>query len=156
MSNSAPSTDSSNQDEHGWRPEIGVFPLVEIPTGDADRGLGAGKTQVYLPIWIQKDFGRWTSYGGGGYWINPGAGRRDYWFAGWLLQRQVSERLALGGELFHQTASTSLGGDSTGFNLGGVYDLSEHYHLLFSAGSGLKDAAETNRFSYYLGIQKTF
>ena len=60
---------------------------------------------AFIPIWLQKDFGDWTTYGGGGYWINPGPGNRNYWFAGWLLQRQVTKQLALGAEVFHQTAS---------------------------------------------------
>jgi len=31
----------------------------------------------------------------------------------------------------------SMDKDSTGFNLGGIYDFAENYHLLFSAGRGL-------------------
>ncbi len=82
------------EDADGWRPQIGVFPLVELPTANSGRGLGTGYTQVFLPLWIQKSFGAWTTYGGGGYWHNPGAGNRDYWFAGWLVQRQVTDALA--------------------------------------------------------------
>jgi len=143
-------------DEDDWYPQIGIFPLVEIPAGDSGRGLGAGKMQVFLPVWLQKDFGDWMSYGGGGFWSNPGAGNRDYWFAGWLLQYQFTKSLALGAEVFHQTADTIGGGDITGFNLGGIYDVSEHYHLLFSGGRGLQNAALANQFSYYLAIQSTF
>jgi hypothetical protein len=138
-----------------WWPQVGVFPLVEVPSGDTRRGLGTGHLREFLPVWIQKDFGDWTTYGGGGYWINPGAGNRNYWFAGWLLQRKVTDSLALGGELFHETASTIGGKDSSGFNLGGIYDITEHYHLLFSAGRGLQNVPATNEFSYYLGFQWT-
>jgi len=134
----------------------GVFPLVVVPTGNENRGLGGGETQVYLPLWLQKDFGPWTTYGGGGYWVNPGTGNQDYWFAGWLLQRQVTDHLVLGGEVFYQTADTVDGVDSTGFNLGGIYDFSSQHHLLFSAGTGIQNASETNTFSYYLGYQYTF
>ena len=147
--------------EDDWYPQVGVFPLVEIPTGDARRNLGAGYTQVFLPLWVQKDFGKWTTYGGGGYWVNPGPGARDYWFAGWLLQRQVTEKLALGLEIFHQTASMVGRGGSTGFSAGGQYDLDEHHHLLFSAGQGgllyaVDAAAVTRPVTYYLGFQWTF
>jgi hypothetical protein len=38
-----------------------------VPTGNESRGLGAGHVQLYLPIWFQKDFGKWTTYGGGGF-----------------------------------------------------------------------------------------
>jgi hypothetical protein len=142
--------------EKDWFPQVGIFPLVELPTGNPDRGLGAGKARVYLPVWLQKDFGDWTTYGGGGYWINPGPGNKNYWFAGWLLQRKVTEKLALGAEVFHQTAMEQGGRDSAGFNFGGIYDFTAHYHLLFSAGRGLQDARDSNQFSYYLALQKTF
>jgi len=111
---------------------------------------------AFLPIWLQKDFGRWTTYGGGGYWINPGAGNRDYWFAGWQLQYRLMPSLALGAELYHQTDDSLGGGETTGFNFGGIYDLTEHYHLLFSGGRGLQHAAWTNQASWYLSLQSTF
>jgi hypothetical protein len=139
-----------------WWPQVGVFPLIEVPTGNAQRGLGEGKFREYFPVWLQKDWGDWTTYGGGGYWINPGPGNRNYWFAGWLLQRQVTKDLALGVEAFHQTADTVGGQDTTGFNLGGIYDFNDHYHLLFSGGRGLQNPALTNQFSYYLALQSTF
>jgi hypothetical protein len=147
--------------ENDWWPQVGVFPLLEAPTGDARRNLGAGYVQAFLPLWIQKDFGKWTTYGGGGYWINPGPGNRDFWFTGWLLQRQVTDKLALGGEIFYQTSSMIGRGDSTGFNLGGQYDFTSHYHLLFSAGRGgllyaVSAAAVTAPFTYYFGFQWTF
>jgi len=138
-----------------WWPQVGVYPLLELPTGDADHGLGTSHRRMFLPVWLQKDFGQWTTYGGGGRWMNPGAGNHDYWFFGWLLQRQVTDRLSLGGELFHQSADADDGNDTTGFNVGGSYDLDDHYHLLASAGRGLRNAARTNAFSYYVAIQWT-
>jgi hypothetical protein len=146
------------EDKNGWRPQVGVFPQVELPTGDQNRGLGAGHVRVYLPLWVQKSSGDWTTYGGGGYWINQDdiLGDKNYWFFGWLLQRKVTEKLTLGGEIFHQTADTVLGKDSTGFNLGGSYDFDEHHHLLFSAGRGFQNASTTNLHSWYLGWQITY
>ena len=143
-------------EETDSRPQVGVFPLIELPTGDPDRGLGAGYTRAFLPVWLQKSYGDWLTYGGGGYWINPGPENKNYWFTGWLLQRQVTKPLALGVELFHETANTVDGKATTGFNVGGIYDVSDHYHLLFSGGSGLQNTAVTNRFSYYLALQYTF
>ena len=139
-----------------WLPMVGLFPLLEFPTGDQDRGLGAGRTRAFLPIWLQKDFGPWTTYGGGGYWINPGAENKNFWFVGWLVQHRITEKLTLGAEVFHETADTIGGTSNTGFNLGGYYDFTENYHLLFSAGRGVQHAADTNQFSYYLGFQVTF
>jgi hypothetical protein len=41
----------------------------------------------------------------------------------------------------------------TAFNVGGYLHLSEHQHILFSAG---RDIVGPNRFSSYLGYQLTF
>jgi len=134
------------------RPQVGIFPLVEIPTGDADRGLGGGHTQVYLPVWIQKSWGAWTTYGGYGWWRNPGAGNRNWTYAGWLLQRDLGERLTLGGELFHTTAATLDGRASNGFDLGGQVNFGEKHHLLFSAGRNF--SGQTQSY-FYFGYQLT-
>lgn len=144
------------EDTQGWLPMAAIFPAVDLPTGDAERGLGTGHTHAFLPLWLQKSFGPWSSDAGLGYWINPGGDNKNYWFFGWELQRQVTKRLALGGEIFHQTADIEGGEDSTGFNLGFIYDFSAHHHLLVSAGSGIENAGATDDFSYYLAYQLTF
>jgi hypothetical protein len=146
------------QDKKSWQPSVGTFPLLELPSGSQSRGLGAGHARLFLPLWVQKDFGDWTTYGGGGYWINQNDnfGDKNYWFFGWLLQKKVTDKLTLGGELFHQTADTVDGVDQTGFNLGGQYDFDEHNHLLFSAGRGFQNASTTNLYSWYLGWQITY
>ena len=114
--------------------------------GSAARNLGTGRLHAYLPIWLQKTIGDWSSYGGGGYWINPGAGNRNYVFLGLELQRQVTESLALGGEMFHTTPASIAQVSETRFNLGAILDLSEHQHLIASAGRGLQGP---NRFQTY-------
>jgi len=145
------------EDEKGSRPQVGVFPLLELPTGDESRGLGAGHVRFYLPVWAQKSYGDWTTYGGGGYWFNHGGGTndKDYWFFGWLLQKKVTDKLTIGGELFHQTPTTIDGVDETGFNIGAIYDLDEHNHLLFSVGRGFQNASATNLYSWYVAYQIT-
>ena len=86
------------EDEQGWRPQVAVFPLVQLPTGDQSRGLGAGHVLVFLPM-AQKSFGDWTTYGGGGYWINQdGEDDKNYWFFGGLLQRKVTDKLSVAGK----------------------------------------------------------
>lgn len=120
--------------ETAHRPMIGTFPQLEVPTGSAGRGLGGGHLRVFLPIWLQKSWGPWTSYGGGGYWVNPGPGNRDYWFTGALLQRDFGERWTLGAEVF-RTTPTGVGSRGQLFtNVGGQYNLDEGHHILFSVG----------------------
>lgn len=134
-------------------PQAGIFPLVEIPTGDSDRGLGSGHVPMFLPLWLQKSWGEWTTYGGGGYWINPGGGNRNFWQLGWLGQREITKALTLGAEIFHFSRDSDAGRDRTGYNVGGIFNLSEEHHILFSAGS---DIAGNNRLSAYAGYQLTF
>jgi hypothetical protein len=134
-------------------PEIGVFPLVELPTGNSSEGLSTGHTQVYLPVWLQKSFGSWVVYGGGGYWINPGPGYRNYWFTGVVLQRQVTKTLAIGAEIFHQTAQTRPGGSSSQVNVGFTWDLSDTYHVLASAGPSIQGPSG---YQTYAAFQLTF
>ena len=146
------------EDKDGWRPQVGVFPFLELPSGNQSKGLGAGHTREFLPLWVQKGFGEWTTYGGGGYWINQdnNLGDKNYWYFGWLLQRKITDKLTLGGEIFHQTATNINSFESTGFNLGGSYDFDDHNHLLFSAGRGFQNASTTNLYSWYLGWQITY
>jgi hypothetical protein len=135
------------------RPQVGIFPLLEVPTGSSSRGLGSGHPQMFLPIWLQKSWGPWTTYGGGGYWRHPGAGNRDWWLTGWEIQCALSRSLTLGAELFHTTPDTAAGESGTSFNIGGFLNFDEGHHLLFSAGRGLHGP---NLFSAYLAYQWTF
>jgi len=34
-------------------PQVGIFPLLEIPTGSKSDGLGSGQVQAFLPLWLQ-------------------------------------------------------------------------------------------------------
>jgi len=135
-------------DEEQAGVQVGLFPIVTLPTGSSEKGLGAGSTTAILPIWLQKSFGPWTSYGGAGYRIRPGP---DGWYLGWLLQRRVGP-VAIGAEVFHETdTERTLAGDS-GFTVGAVANLSERHHLLVSFGGG----PGSQLLHAYLGWQVTF
>ncbi len=142
-----------DEDKLGWLPMVSVYPIFNAPSGSARRGLGTGLGGVFLPVWADKSFGKWTIDGGGGVSINPRAEGRNALFLGGLILYQFTDALSLGGEVFEQTAQRSGEPDETGFNLGGSYDLSHTTHLLFSAGRGLAHVASTNRFSFYLAVQ---
>ena len=134
-------------------PQLGVFPMLEVATGDESRGLGNGRTWAKFPIWAQKSWEKWTTYGGGGYALNQAPGQRDYFFAGWLLQRELSEQLTLGGEIFTQGKTESGGRPSTFYNFGGFYNFTKDFSLLFTVGHTL--AGESHLISY-LGLYWTW
>jgi hypothetical protein len=139
--------------ETDYIPQVGIFPLVELPTGDSNEGLGNGKTQYFLPLWLQKSWGPWTTYGGGGYWINPGEGNKDWWQFGWLIQRDINKALTLGTELYYKTASASNNNDTAGYTVGGIINITENHHVLLSIG---QDINGPNYLWAYIGYQLTF
>lgn len=143
--------------EHDAYPMAGVFPLLELPSGDADRGLGNGRAWVKLPLWLQKSWGPedhpWTTYGGGGFACNNAPGQRDYPFAGWLLQKELDSTLTLAGELFAQGRNADNGHAFLIANAGGSCRLAENTSLLFSAGHSL---AGENHLIAYAGLYQTW
>ncbi|WP_420265584.1 hypothetical protein [Candidatus Magnetominusculus dajiuhuensis] len=134
-------------------PQVSVFPIVDLPSGDSSRGLGEGHIKIFFPLWLQKSWGQWTTYGGGGYWYHPGDNNKNYRFVGWLLQRELSKTLTLGAEIFNTSSRAKGDRGETGFNIGGFINLSEDHHILFSAG---RDINGPNTMLTYLAFQWTF
>lgn len=158
-------------EQTGSRPDIATFPLLEIATGDQSKGLGNGRTWLKVPIWLEKDWGAWTSYGGAGYAFNPAPGQRDYPYGGLLIQRTISRSLTLGGEVFLQGATannppaTAAGAQSSGepvvagarstaiWNFGGFYNFTPNFSLLFSAGHSFQGDGNS---VYYVALYRTW
>jgi hypothetical protein len=135
-------------------PEVAIFPLVEVPAGSVGNNLGNGHWQAFLPVWAQKSLGSWTVYGGGGYGANSFSGSHNWGFAGVVLQKQVWSNLAVGAEIYHQTADQpDFPNTGTEFNVGTVYDLSDQHHLLFSVGRSINGPVG---FQCYFAYQFTF
>ncbi len=139
------------EETDAW-PQIGVFPMAELATGNSAHGLGNGRTWYRLPVWLQKSWGPWTSYGGGGVALNSAPGMRDSGFGGWLVQRDLGKYLTLGGELFREGADTTGGEGSTLANLGGSLKFTEDFNLLFSAGRSISGERHT---VWYLALYWT-
>lgn len=140
--------------ETNYLPQVGIFPLVEVPTGSESDNLGSGHWVAFLPLWLQKSWGSWTAYGGGGYGINDFSGSKNWEFVGGVLQKQVLPKLAIGAEVYHQTAyQTDFPNHGTAFNLGLIYDFSERHHLLLSAGRSIDGPVD---FQCYIAYQFTF
>jgi hypothetical protein len=138
--------------ESKWRPQIATYPQLEIPTGSRDQNLGSGSVQTFLPLWLQKSVGKWTAYGGGGYWINPGPGNRNWFFTGLVVERQVWPNFTPGLEIFHGTSQQVGGPRETGINLGLTWDFSETHHIVFSTGPALEGS---NQLQGYLAYELT-
>ena len=132
-------------------PQIGTFPIVEIPT-IKNSEFSDGKTKLYIPIWMQKSWGKLTTYGGAGYWINPVTGNKNWIFSGWEIQYNFSKTLTIGGEIYYHSASTKDTKSEMGFNVGGSVNPTEKFHIIFSVGHTFTN---DNTFTSYLGILLT-
>ena len=135
-------------------PDVAFFPRLFTASGG--HRYSTGHPSLFLPIWAEKDFGKWSLFGGGGYTINPGAGQRNFWLTGVTLARQVSKRLTLGAEVYHQTADADDARDFTGVNLGAIYKLTNHWSLLASGGPGVQNAREQGRYDFYLSLKADY
>lgn len=117
--------------------QIAAFPGVTLPT--ASNSMGSGHVTGFLPIWVQKDSGPWSVFGGGGYAINPGAGNRDFWTGGVAVTHRLGERLLVGVEADRAGPETADGRASTSLGLGAIYDLPGPLRLLASGGPTFED-----------------
>lgn len=124
-------------------PQIGIFPLYEIPGG----GVPGGQPELYLPVWAQKTWGQFTSYGGGGYWIDINNGGRDRLFLGLVLQYAFLQNVSAGLEINGTTQAGS------GANIGVVIDLDDMNHVLASAGRSITGGGI---YQGYIAYQLTF
>jgi hypothetical protein len=149
------------------RPEIGMFPMAELPTGNAAENLGNGRTWYRLPIWLQKSCDRWTFDTGGGEALNSAPGQRNYAYGGFLSQYSLNNTLSLGGEVFLQgpqeyadaLTSAQPGFETPGtryssiWNVGGTYNFTPDFSLLFSAGHSFEGDGNA---VFYLSLYRTW
>lgn len=141
-----------HQADVGW--DVAFFPRVFLPS--LSKQVGDQHAALLLPLWAERDWGSWSTFGGGGCVLNRGGDSQNYCLAGWALTRRVLPDLVLGAELVHQGADQKGGRASTGVGAGLIYDLSEHLHLLAYAGPGLQNAAETAQYAWYSSVLFTF
>ena len=143
-----------HQAADSWTPDIAVFPGVVTPT--TSHPIATDRVSILLPIWAQKDFGKWSVFGGGGYNINPGAGNRNFWLSGLGVTREVTDRITLGAEVYRQTPNTPEGKVFVGLNFGAVYKVTDHWSLLASAGPGIQNSREGGLYDVYFALEATY
>jgi len=122
----------------------------------AEGRLENDRLSVLLPVWAEKDWGKWSLFGGGGYVINPGRDNRNYWQSGIALTRAVSDRLSLGAEIYHQTPASVQDRPFTGLNAGADYKLTDHWSLLAAGGPGIQNARHEGQADFYLALEAQY
>ncbi|HXC56441.1 MAG TPA: transporter [Rhizomicrobium sp.] len=141
-----------HQDDAGV--DVAFFPRVFLPAGSPQ--IGERHASLLLPLWIGRSWGHWSTFGGGGCTLNRGGDSQNFCQLGWTLTNQITPKLAIGAEVYHQSADTRGGRASTGLGFGATYDLSDSLHLMASAGPGIQNAAATDRLTWYTALLLTF
>ncbi len=139
-------------------PQIGVFPMFEMPSGNYDKGLGVGKVWYKLPLWLQKNIGHWLLDGGAGYQVVPQTGFRNFPYGGFLLKYSFGERLEIGGEVFSHAGEGAAAPQtqaSTMVDVGGYYHFKKHPGEQFLFCYGHSVAGQTENYAY-LGLYWTW
>lgn len=132
-------------------PQVGIFPILEIPT-IRNSEFTNGKTQIFIPVWVQKSWGKLTTYGGVGYCINPGTNNKNWIFTGGEIQYEFSPGFMLGGELYYHSPDVDGSKSVTACSIGGSINFSEKFHFIFSVGHSL---INDNFISSYFGLLLT-
>jgi hypothetical protein len=137
--------------ESKYIPQIGSFTMFEIPTGSYEKGLGVGKVWYRLPLWAQKNFGKWLLDGGGGETVVPQTGYRNFPYEGFLVKYTFGERLELGTEAFHhgpEGVATPQTQASTLVDIGGYYHFKHNPKQEFLFCYGHSVAGQTESYAY--------
>ena len=143
-----------DQEEH--HVDVSVYPQYSFnnPTSSADRGLVRDGTALFLPVELERRFGRFS--------LNPELGfvvsekDDDGWAYGLALGYEPVDGLELLGEI-HGEADDGLGKHELVFNVGGRWEVIEGLSLLAAAGRGLRGSgSDEPEFLGYLGVQFIF
>jgi opacity protein-like surface antigen len=140
------------QDQAGV--DVAFFPRVFLPA--ASSVVGTQHASLFLPIWLEKDWGQWSAFGGGGCELNRGGDDRSFCQTGAVLARQVLPDLQLGLEVFHQTPDTQNGEAMTFVGAGMRYDLTDNVHLLGYLARNIQEADPMEPYNWYASILFTF
>lgn len=134
--------------------DVAIFPRAFLPS--ASPVVGEQHASFLFPLWLEKDWGQWSAFGGGGCEINRGGDSEDFCLMGAVVTRQFTAKLQLGFEIFHQTPDTQGGLPTTSLGVGLRYDLNDNFHLLGYLGRGIQNVEQTDQFNWYTSILFTF
>ncbi|HEV7609954.1 MAG TPA: transporter [Steroidobacteraceae bacterium] len=134
--------------------DLSVFPRIFLPSA-SDR-VGDQRASLFLPVWLGKHMGKWTTFGGGGCAFSDAADSKTSCLAAWAVTYRVRENFEVGAEIYHQTPEVDGDHPTTGLGFGARYDKSETFHFVGSIGPGIQNAAETNQLSVYAAVLFTF
>lgn len=132
--------------ETNYFPQVAIEPAITIPTASSKRGLGYGQVTEQFPLSAQKTWGKWTTYGSINYYHIPTKGIKNYFTGGAVLQKQTTDKLSIGAEIFEQGAVSAQNGAATFLNIGLTYYMTDHLIGMAAVGHNIIGAHNTYGF----------
>lgn len=146
------------------RPGVALSFEAGLPTGDEERGLGAGAPEYEFRARAQKTFGWFTPIVNVGYTIveEPSIGgvreeRRNTWRASFAQEWEVTKRTKLLSEIYGKTSDEPGGADRLAAQIGFKHKLSCRLRAHGAVGTSLRDHAKGGPdLRAYLGMRLDF
>ena len=114
-------------------------PLISLPTGDEEKGLGAGRVGGSILFYVTKEVEPWAFHLNLGYRRNENKldEREDIWHASLAAEVEIVKNLKVIGDIGVETNPDESSDTHPAFILGGViYSLSENLDLDFGVKGG--------------------
>ncbi|MFA4915255.1 MAG: transporter [Syntrophales bacterium] len=134
-----------------------IRPLISLPTGDNEKGLGTGEVGGSLLFYVTKELEPWAFHLNLGYGRNENKfdERKDIWHASLASEVEVAKGLKLVANIGVETNSDESSDTHPAFILGGlIYSLSEDLDIDFGVKGGLNKTEAD--YSILAGITMRF
>lgn len=138
-----------HDEKHGVH--IAFFPTLVLPTAP-----GGGRIAYELPVWGQKDFGKWSVFGGGGPTIRSGYAAHTSWQQGIALNRRVTDDFSLGIEVAHSSSGATGEYGATTPQIGTSIHLKGPFSLIAAGGPVFEDHTGRKGAHLYAAILSNF
>ena len=121
---------------------LALKPGITLPTGDDDKGLGAGKATYSAFFITTKEIAPWAFHLNLGYIRNENHAdeRKDLWHASLAAAYSITEKLTVVGNIGIERNTDRIVNTHPAFILGGlIYSISENLDLDFGIKGGLNE-----------------
>jgi len=136
---------------------VALKPGISIPTGNDEKGLGAGRLGGHLFLIASQELGSWAFHGNLGYIRNENKvdERRDIWHASFAATWEAVKNLKLVADVGIERNPDDDAKDDPAFLISGIiYSVNDNFDVDFGAKCGLTNS-ETD-FSLLAGVTFRF
>jgi hypothetical protein len=122
---------------------VALKPGISIPTGNDEKGLGAGQLGGHLFLIASEEVGSWAFHGNLGYIRNENKvdERKDLWHASFAATWEVVKNLKLAADIGIERNPDGDAKDDPAFLIGGIiFSVNENFDVDFGVKYGLTNS----------------